>query len=199
MSTFTYGIPSGLLPNAPVYSSILGVKELQIIGQDRDSDWLGHSLSPFNFSALEIFDIRSVVVSSVVALMHSSGSTLRTLRLDAHVPQNKLQLRSDSTTSFGWKCQHYQRQQHSRVAVVFESAGSSELRLEDIVLRMNISGPLDRGSFRRADDAIAEMNSPHLRSVHLRMSKTGTAWSAPPRIAGGCLAWCKGCGDCFRV
>jgi hypothetical protein len=61
----------------------IGVKELQIIGQDRDSDWLGHSLSPFNFSALEIFDIRSVVVSSVVALMHSSGSTLRTLRLDA--------------------------------------------------------------------------------------------------------------------
>ncbi|KAJ7884159.1 hypothetical protein B0H14DRAFT_2564546 [Mycena olivaceomarginata] len=139
MSTFTYGIPSGLLPEGTRLQQHIGVKELQIIGQDRDSDWLGHSLSPFNFSALEIFDIRSVVVSSVVALMHSSGSTVT-----CTTEQATTAFRLDDFSLAG-KCQHYQRQQHSsRVAVVFESAGSSELRLKDIVLRnehLGAAGP----------------------------------------------------------
>jgi hypothetical protein len=58
----------------------------------------------------------------------------------------------------------------SRAMVLFESAGSAELRLEHIVLRVGLTGPLDRDSLRRADDTIAEMNSPHLRGVHCELS-----------------------------
>ncbi|KAJ7347484.1 hypothetical protein DFH08DRAFT_161049 [Mycena albidolilacea] len=179
--------PMGAIAEGTGTQQHIGVKELEIAGPDRHSDWLGHPLSTFNFSALDSVDIWGPIRPSVVALMHSSGSTLHTLRLDAE--QATCRASAFRLDEFIWLkyidvfggCNTV-----SCAVIFFESAGSAELRLEHIVLRVGLMGPVDRDSLRRADDAIAEMNSPHLRGVHCKLS-TGTAWSGPlhpARLAG---------------
>ncbi|KAJ7347513.1 hypothetical protein DFH08DRAFT_1080441 [Mycena albidolilacea] len=147
------------------------VKELDMIGhQYKDSAWLIHPLSPFNFSTLERFNIQSLVMPSIVALMRLPGSTLHTLGIDAHEATTLFRL-----DDFIWlKDLDILGSINTvyRAAALLESAGSAELRLEHIIVRVCIMGLLDQDSLSRADDAIADMNSPHLRGVEFQMSMT---------------------------
>ncbi|KAJ7689888.1 hypothetical protein B0H14DRAFT_3050336, partial [Mycena olivaceomarginata] len=152
----------------PPMEGITGALQQHIV----TSAWLSHPLSPFNFSTLERFDIRSLVMPSIVALMRLPGSSLHTLRIDAHEATTLFRLDDfiwlKNLDILGSINTVY------RAAALLESAGSAELRLEHIIVRVCIMGLLDQDSLSRADDAIANMNSPHLRGVEFQMSmKTG--------------------------
>ncbi|KAJ7816530.1 hypothetical protein B0H14DRAFT_3475309 [Mycena olivaceomarginata] len=134
------------------------VQVLTINGQRiGDPGWLIHPLSPFNFSTLR------------------ERPSLHTLRTDAREATPDFTLKDllglkilDLFAGFG----------NARPAAgLLASAGSAELRLEELRVRVSVLGTLDNNSLRRLDDSIAELHAPHLRRVNILVSRITLSWS----------------------
>ncbi|KAJ7318810.1 hypothetical protein DFH08DRAFT_891974 [Mycena albidolilacea] len=152
------------------------VQVLTINGQRiGDPGWLIHPLSPFSFSTLRESHIWCRTSPSILTLMRSAGPSLHTLRIDAREATPDFTLKDlrglkilDLFAGFG----------NARPAAgLLASAGSAELRLEELRVRVSVLGTLDNNSLRHLDDSIAELHAPHLRRVNILVSRITLSWS----------------------
>jgi hypothetical protein len=170
------------------------VQVLTINGQRiGDPGWLIHPLSPFNFSTLRESHIWCRTSPSILTLMCSAGPSLHTLRTDARTSAHQSISSSlterpttgEATPDFTLKdllglkiLDLFAGFGNARPAAgLLASAGSAELRLEELRVRVSVLGTLDNNSLRHLDDSIAELHAPHLRRVNILVSRITLSWS----------------------
>ncbi|KAJ6451925.1 hypothetical protein C8R45DRAFT_87642 [Mycena sanguinolenta] len=152
--------------------------ELSSGAQLREPGWLIDHVCPLNFSALVEINIWCRTSPSVLALMRSARSSLHTLRIDARDATHAFRLadflalrKLDVFGGFGGA---------KPATALLASAGTAELRLAEISIRIAVLGTLDNESLRRLDTTIAGLKCAQLRSVHVSVSRTAVSWSGMP-------------------
>ncbi|KAJ6521665.1 hypothetical protein DFH09DRAFT_1192527 [Mycena vulgaris] len=141
----------------------------------QDPAWLVHPLSPFDFSALTAIDIARATSPGVTQVMRCAP-LLHTLRINA----------LDATGSFSLaafpglkKIEMFGGFGGGGGAAALLASLGPDNHLEELRIRIAVTGSLDGTSLRRLDATISGRLTPALRTVEIVLLRSTLPWSSP--------------------